>query len=57
VIANMCERCKSKKVVANRVAFEGSDRHLCPDCLHSFSLWLHGASTWRRGPNEAGVTS
>jgi hypothetical protein len=57
VIQVMCERCKSNKMVAKRVTFDGSHRALCPDCLHSFSLWLRGASSWRSGPYEERVTS
>jgi hypothetical protein len=56
VIQVMCERCKSQKIVSKRVNFDGSARALCPDCLHAFSRWLHGASTFGSYPREeAGV--
>src|SRR4051812_2037666 len=57
VIQVMCERCYSKPMVAKRVAFDGATGSLCSDCVHAFSLWLHGASSFRSGPPEAGVTS
>lgn len=57
MIQVMCERCKSNQMVAKRVDFDGSHRALCPDCLHSFSLWLRGASSWRSGPYEERVSS
>jgi hypothetical protein len=53
----MCERCKSKPVINLRVSFEGASRRLCPDCVHAFALWFHGARATRTGPYESGVAS
>jgi len=56
VIKIVCERCKAKGVMSKRIRFEGSQRSLCPDCVHSFERWLHGAAQ-HTGPYEPGVRS